>query len=323
MSGVGVVRMSDEQKNRLHESLRRNLGAPILSGLTDPNVIEIMLNPDSTVWFDYLGRGMEFSGYKMQPSQAQLVLQDVAAMLGQVVNKDNPIVEGELPLDGSRFEGLMPPVVAAASFAIRKRASRVFTLTDYINQGILTGPQAHFLQKTIRAARNILVVGGTGSGKTTLLNALLDETAKVAPQERMVIIEDTVELQCPVKNLVQMRTSDSMDMTRLLRATMRMRPDRICVGEMRGKEALALLKAWNSGHSGGFATIHADSTTDALSKLDEYIQEAGVPTKMGLISRAVHCVVFIEKAEGGRQVKELANVTGFNRESNLPILEMV
>ncbi|MDP3008245.1 MAG: P-type conjugative transfer ATPase TrbB [Methylococcales bacterium] len=315
--------MSDEQKNRLHESLRRNLGAQILGALTNPDVIEIMLNPDGTIWFDFLGEGLKFSGVKMQASQAQLVLQDVAAMLGAVVNRDNPIVEGELSLDGSRFEGLAPPVVSAPSFAIRKRASRVFTLDDYVLRKILSDKQVIFLRQMIKASKNILVVGGTGSGKTTLLNALLDEVAKVAPHERMVIIEDTVELQCPIPNLVQMRTSDSMDMTRLLRATMRMRPDRICVGEMRGKEALALLKAWNSGHSGGFATIHADSTTDALSKLDEYVQEAGVPTKMALITRAVHAVVFIEKVEGSREVKELVNVTGYDRESNLPILEFV
>lgn len=317
------ARMTDDQRNRLHESLRRNLGAAVLGALNDPNVIEIMLNPDNTVWFDYLGRGMEFSGHKMSGSQAQLVLQDVAALLGQTVTKESPVVEGELPLDGSRFEGVIPPVVASPSFAIRKRASRVFTIDDYVERNILSPEQASFIRQSIRDSRNILVVGGTGSGKTTLLNAFLDETAKVAASERMVIIEDTVELQCPIKNIVQMRTSDTMDMTMLLRITMRMRPDRICVGEMRGKEALALLKAWNSGHSGGFATIHADSTTDALSKLDEYVQEAGVPTKMGLISRAVHCVVFIEKTETGREVKELAKVVGYDRESNLPILEHV
>ncbi|ACT52132.1 P-type conjugative transfer ATPase TrbB [Methylovorus glucosotrophus] len=318
-----LSRLDETQRNRLNESLRRNLGVKILGALNDPNVIEIMLNPDNTVWFDYLGRGMEYSGYTMPSSQAQLVLQDVASMLGQTVTKDNPVVEGELPLDGSRFEGLIPPIVAAPSFAIRKRASRVFTLDDYVDRNILTPEQAIFIRQSIRDKRNILVVGGTASGKTTLLNAFLDETAKVAPSERMVIIEDTVELQCPIKNIVQMRTSETMDMTKLLRVTMRMRPDRICVGEMRGKEALALLKAWNSGHSGGFATIHADSTTDALLKLDEYVQEAGVPSKMGLISRAVHCVVFIEKSEGGRQVKELARVVGYDRESNLPILEQV
>lgn len=320
---AGVARMSDEQRNRLHDSLRRSLGASILGALTDPKVIEVMLNPDGKIWFDYLGEGMKDSGATMIPSQAKVVLEFVASMLGQVVNYDNPIVEGELPLDGSRFEGLLPPVVAAPTFAIRKRASSIFTLGQYVQNQIATETQAIYLREVIKDAKNVLVVGGTGSGKTTLLNALLDEVARVAPDERMVIIEDTVELQCPIKNLVQMRTSDVMDMTRLLRATMRMRPDRICVGEMRGKEALALLKAWNSGHSGGFATIHADSTTDALSKLDEYVQEAGVPSKMGLISRAVHCVVFIEKVEGGRKIQELAKVIGFDRESNLPVLEMV
>jgi len=323
MSNVGTVSMNDEQKNRLNDSLRRSLGASILGALTDPRVIEVMVNPDGKIWLDYLGEGMKDSGATMPASQAKSVLEFVAGMLGQVVNSNNPIVEGELPLDGSRFEGLLPPVVSSPAFAIRKRASSIFTLDQYVQKQIATEQQAIFLRGIIQASKNILVVGGTGSGKTTLLNALLDEVAKVAPDERMVIIEDTVELQCPIKNLVQMRTSDSMDMTKLLRATMRMRPDRICVGEMRGKEALALLKAWNSGHSGGFATIHADSTTDALSKLDEYVQEAGVPTKMGLISRAVHCVVFIEKVTGGRRIQEVANVIGFDREFNLPILEMV
>lgn len=319
----GHSRINDEQRQRLLETLKRNLGAGILGGLNDKDVIEVMLNQDGHIWFDYLGQGMKDSGYTLSPGAAMLVMENVAAMLGVVVTRDHPIVEGELPLDGSRFEGLIPPVVESPVFAIRKKAVKIFTFSDYVKQGIMTEQQANLLRGAVKSAQNVLVIGGTGSGKTTLLNALLQETSVTCGHERMVVIEDTRELQCSMKNSVLLRTSDAMDMTALLRATMRLRPDRIVVGEMRGKEALALLKAWNSGHSGGCSTIHADSVADGLAKLDEYVQEANVPSKIKLIGRAVHFVVFIEKTATGRKISEMGVVKGYSRELEEVIIEMV
>lgn len=298
------------------------MGPVAMAAMDDPEVIEVLVNPDGTLWIDRLGKGMELSDYTVDPGHARLILQDVASMLGLTVNDENPVVEGEFPLDGSRFEGVVPPIVTAPMFAIRKKATKIFTLNDFIAQKVMTVAQVRVLQEAIRKGRNILVVGGTGSGKTTLLNALLYETSASCPHIRMIIIEDTVELQCTIRNVVAMRTSEAKDMTALLRVTMRVRPDRICVGEIRGREGLALLKAWNSGHSGGFATIHADSLHDGMVKLDEYIQEAGVPSKMRLISRAVHVVVFIEKDEdGNRKVRDVGIVKGYSRERDEPIIE--
>lgn len=354
----GHSRINDEQRQRLLESLKRNLGPGILGGLNNPEIIEVMLNPDGCIWFDYLGKGMMDSGYTLSSGAAHLVMESVAAMLGFVVTRENPILEGEFPLDGSRFAGVLPPVVDAPTFAIRKKAIRIFSLDDYskptipvskdehstdyqkltndyeftnmVNayednskRGIMTIKQAYLLKQAVKNAQNILVIGGTGSGKTTLINALLHEMSILCGAERVIIIEDTRELQCAVKNKVMLRTTEFVDITALLRLTMRLRPDRICVGEVRGKEALALLKAWNSGHSGGSSTIHADSVADGLAKLDEYVQEANVPSKIKLIGRAVHFVVFIEKTATGRKISEMGVVKGYSRELEEVIIEMV
>ncbi len=201
----------------------------------------------------------------------------VAAALNAVANPQNPIIEGELPLTGSRFEGLLPPIAPSPCFVIRKRASVLYTLDHYVKDNIVTRAQAIALRDAIAKRRNIVIAGGTGSGKTTLVNALIHEMVTLGDQaERFVIIEDTLELQCAARNALQLHTTDAADMTRLVRATMRLRPDRIIIGEVRGKEALALLKAWNTEHPGGVTTLHANSASGALLRLLSLVEEAGV-----------------------------------------------
>ena len=234
-------------------------------------------------------------------------------MLGAVVNAGAPIVEGELPLDGNRFEGILPPVAPAPVFVIRKRPRLLYTLADYLEAGILDAGQAEGLRAAVRARRNLLIAGGTTSGKTTLANALIAEMVRLGdPAERIVILEDTRELQCAGRNAVQLHTGDVADLTRLTRVTMRLRPDRIIIGEVRGGEALALLKAWNTGHPGGLTTIHANSAPAALMRLDTLIQEAGVPPQPRLVAEAIDLVVFIARTPDGRRVRELATVTGYD-----------
>jgi type IV secretion system protein VirB11 len=232
-------------------------------------------------------------------------------MLGVVVNPENPILECELPLDGSRFEALIPPLVSQPTFTIRKKALLIFTLQDYVDKGIITPAQKETIEEAVRNRENILVAGGTGSGKTTLANAILHAVSVLTPEHRIVVIEDTLELQCSAPNAVFLRTSISTDMTRLLRATMRLRPDRIVVGEVRDGAALALLKAWNTGHPGGAGTVHANSAEAALVRVDQLIQEAGVPPVPELIAEAVNVVVFIKRTSTGRIVDEIVRVTGF------------
>jgi P-type conjugative transfer ATPase TrbB len=305
----------DVQITRLSEKLRRELGPVVLKALSDPDVIEIILNPDGHIWIESHTAGMSQTDASMQPSQAENLIGTVAAALNAVANPQNPIVEGELPLTGSRFEGLLPPIAQSPCFVIRKRASVLYTLDHYVKDNIVTRAQAIALRDAIAKRHNIVIAGGTGSGKTTLVNALIQEMVSLGdPAERFVIIEDTLELQCAARNALQLHTTDAADMTRLVRATMRLRPDRIIIGEVRGKEALALLKAWNTGHPGGVTTLHANSASAALLRLLSLVEEAGVPAQPQLISEAVNLLAFIERTSiTGRRLTELLHVEGYNQ----------
>jgi len=269
-----------------------------------------MLNPGGQLWTDSHAHGMQYIS-NVENSRAMAIISIVAAMIGVTVTADNPILECELPIDGSRFEALIPPVVPSPTFSLRKKAKLIFTLEDYVNSGVMTNLQADVIKEAIDQRKNILIAGGTGTGKTTLANAILDQISIISPGHRLVIIEDVLELQCQVKNTVFLRTSANIDQVELLRATLRLRPDRIVVGEVRDKSALALLKAWNTGHPGGVGTVHANSAAAALVRIGQLIQEAGVPPAPELISEAVNLVVSIKRTQGGRIVDEVTCVNGW------------
>ena len=306
-----MTNVGDQTRGRQSEALRRAMGAEILTLLGDPQVVEIMLNPDGTLWVERLGTGMSCAG-RVDAIRALTIVNTVAAMLDTVVTPERPILECELPLDGSRFEALVPPLVEHAGFALRKKATLVFTLEDYVSKAIMTAPQRTAIEAAVSARLNVLVCGGTGTGKTTLANAILDVVAKLDAGHRIVVIEDTRELQVNAENVVFLRTSDNTDMTRLLRATMRLRPDRIVVGEVRDGSALALLKAWNTGHPGGVGTVHANDAGAALIRVGQLIQEAGVPPSPELIAEAVNLVVSITRTPAGRRVEEVVAVRGWS-----------
>jgi len=300
-----------EQQLRLNEKLRRELGPAVLTALEDHDVTEVMLNADGALWVESQRDGMRDTGTSMSPIQAENLIGTVAAMLGTVVNAASPIVEGELPLDSNRFEGILPPVSPAPVFVIRKLPQVVYTLDEYVATGIMRTGQAQILRDAVTARRNVVIAGGTGSGKTTLTNALIHEMVALGdPTTRFVILEDTRELRCAARNAVQLHTGDVAELTRLTRVTMRLRPDRIIVGEVRGAEALALLKAWNTGHPGGVTTVHANSSAAALTRLDLLIQEAGVPPQPHLVAEAVDLIAFITRTADGRRVDQLTRVTG-------------
>lgn len=288
--------------------LRTAMGPAIAGHLADPAVVEVMLNPDGRLWIDLLSEGLADTGDHVTPADAERIVRLVAHHVGAEVHESAPRVSAELPT-GERFEGLLPPVVAAPSFAIRKPAVAVFTLDDYVAARIMTEGQAKFLRRAVAERRNILVAGGTSTGKTTLVNALLAEVAKT--DDRVVLIEDTRELQCAAPNLVALRTRDGVvSLSDLVRSALRLRPDRIPIGEVRGPEALDLLKAWGTGHPGGIGTLHAGTALGALRRLEQLIQEIVVTVPRALIAETIDVIAVLSGRGPQRRLSELATVDG-------------
>ena len=319
MSQEPINLKSETSQQRLIKKIKIELGPLCLNALENPNVIEIMLNSDGRLWIEEFGKPIVQIG-SMQESKVKALLGTIASYLNTTITSTNPILECELPIDGSRFEGLLPPIVNKPTFTIRKKASQIFTLEEYYHQKVLSKEQYVQIKQAIYNPRaleqnkkNILIVGGTGSGKTTLANAIIDGIVKQTPEDRIVIIEDTAEIQCAAENSVILRTSDQVNMLMLLRATMRLRPDRILVGEVRGAEALDLIKSWNTGHSGGVATIHANSARAGLTRLELLISEATQAPMQTLIAEAINMVVFITKTRNGRSIKEIIEVKGYDK----------
>jgi type IV secretion system protein VirB11 len=289
--------------------LRTALGSAIAAWLEDPGIVEVMLNPDGRLWIDGLSTGLADTGERLSPADGERIIRLVAHHIGAEVHPGSPRVSAELPETGERFEGLLPPIVAAPAFAIRKPAVAAFTLDDYVATGIMTAGQGAVLGRAVAERRNILVAGGTSTGKTTLTNALLAEVARTA--DRVVLIEDTRELQCGAPNLVALRTKDGVaSLSDLVRSSLRLRPDRIPIGEVRGPEALDLVKAWGTGHPGGIGTIHAGSALGALRRLEQLIQEAVVTVPRALIAETIQVIAVLAGRGADRRLTELARVEG-------------
>jgi len=312
MHGVIKIDQADTQASRNIEKLKRDFGPLLLEALEDRLTVEVMLNPDGSLWRERLGEKMVRIG-EIPFSRAEAILGTVASSLKVAITAQDPILEGELPTDGSRIAGWLPPIVKAPSFAIRKKASAVFTLLEYLEQKVITQKQYDFLCRAVAERRNILVIGGTGTGKTTLTNALIHQLVLTSPDARVILIEDTGELQCSAANCVAFRSTEWVTITRLLKTTLRGRPDRIIVGEVRGPEALDMLDAWNSGHDGGFGTLHANNPYMGLTKLASYIsRNQFAPRNIEpLIGEAVQVVVHIARTPEGRRVKQVLEISGF------------
>jgi type IV secretion system protein TrbB len=316
---VGAFSSRPEAISRGARMLRTALGPAIASWLEDPGVIEIMLNPDGRLWVDRLTEGLADTGERLSAADGERIVRLVAHHVGAEVHPDSPRVSAELPETGERFEGLIAPVVAAPAFAIRKPAVAVFTLDDYVRAGIMTADEADVLRRAVERRRNVLVAGGTSTGKTTLVNALLAEVAKTS--DRVVLIEDTRELQCKSPNLVALRTKDGVaSLSDLVRSSLRLRPDRIPIGEVRGAEALDLLKAWGTGHPGGIGTIHAGSALGALRRLEQLIQEAVVTVPRALIVETIDLIAVLAGRGPERRLAELAAIEGLGPNGDYAIV---
>ena len=306
--------MTDCTHERNLSKLRKDFGEVFLAALADSETVEIVLNSDGSLWHERLGEPLKKIG-TMSASSADAAIRTLASYHHTTVTRENPSIECELPLDGSRFAGQIPPLVSSPVFAVRKRASRVFTLEQYVEAGIITPEQKEFLCEAVKNHRNVLITGSTGSGKSTLLNGIIHELTDQFPNERLVIIEDTAEIQCSAKDYVQYHTSPERSMTQLVRMSLRMRPDRILVGEVRGPEALDLLMSWNTGHEGGIATLHANNSAAGLTRLSTLVSmHSDAPRDIdSLIGEAVDVVVHIARTAKGRVVKEILEVFGFDR----------
>jgi type IV secretion system protein VirB11 len=302
------------------------MGTAIAAALADPLVIEIMVNPDGALRLDRLGEGRLDTSVRMEPAQVERIIRLVASHARTEVHATNPIVSAELPpreegAAGERFEGLLPPVTTAPCFAIRKPAGRVYTLDDYVKDGIMPAASAALLRGAVAERANILVAGGTSSGKTTFANALLAELATL--DERVIILEDTRELQCAAPDCVALRIrAGAVTLGDLVRSTLRLRPDRIIVGEVRGAEALDMLKAWNTGHPGGIATVHANSATAALYRIEQLVQESVLAVPKRLIAEAIDLVVFIAGRGTSRRIETIARVAGLDDEGGYAVADL-
>jgi type IV secretion system protein TrbB len=295
--------------------LETALGPHVARWLDDPEIVEVMANPDGRVFVDRLTEGLSDTGVRLDPAAGLRIVQLVADHVGLEVHDKSPRISAELPETGERFEGLISPIVAAPTFAIRKPAVAVFTLDQYVEANIITPQQAAFLREAIAARRNILVAGGTSTGKTTLVNALLAEVAKSG--DRVLLIEDTRELQCQAENLVSLRTKDGVaSLSDLVRSSLRLRPDRILIGEVRGGEALDLVKAWATGHPGGIGTIHANTALGALRRLEQLVQEVVVTVPRALIAETVNLIAVLTGRGRARRLSDLAIVEGLGSEGD-------
>jgi type IV secretion system protein TrbB len=306
---------SDTTQRRGIALLHGAFGPAVQAALDDPAITEILLNPDGILWLERQDAPLHMTAHRIDPAQAERIIRLVATHVGQEAGRAHPIVSAELPgrgaaMGGARFEGLLPPIVMAPCFVIRKAARALWTLEDYVCSGVLTELQAELLRAATVLKRNILIIGGTASGKTTLANALLAEIGQ--GHDRLVILEDTRELQTDSANVVQLKSSESVDLRALVKSTLRLRPDRIVIGEVRGAESLDLLKAWNTGHSGGIATCHANDARGALLRLEQLCLEAIAIAPRALIATAVQILVVIAGKGADRRVTDICEVAGLN-----------
>jgi type IV secretion system protein VirB11 len=334
-SAQGAIHEPVKIDRRIEEKFLHEMGPDLRRTLEDETVEDICLNQDGRVWVKRRGGGFAHE-FNMEAYWALTMIGTAAYLKGdRIVDCDNPILEIDLPIFQSRFEAIIPPVVVAPIFALRGRARNVYTFDDYEESGILSDKDdplnvkrkaedrlamcaglshKEIFNLAILQRWNVLVAGSTGSGKTTLCNAFLEAQKRLTPNHRTILIEDTPELNCEVENYVAMLSSSKTTMLDCLKATMRLKPDRIAVGEVRGGEALTLLKAWNTGHPGGFATLHADDAYGGLMRLQSLVAEATTSPQQEFIAKAVNLVVFIDgdpDLPKGRKVKEVCLVSGY------------
>lgn len=306
--------MEQQKRDKQISFLKRMLGEVICNSLDDDDVTEIMLNPDGSIWLESRKQGMYRAG-EMSEFHAKNFLCQLASLKDLYLNEKEPVIETTLPFNNERIEGVLPPVTPKPKFTIRKPAKFVYSLESYVENKIMTEAQYNYICKALYGRSNILICGGPGTGKTTALNSMTKKMVEICESnQRVLVLEDTPEIQCLMPNLVELRTSKHINMTDLLRVAMRSRPDRILVGEVRDKAALDMLKSWNTGCPGGIATVHANSTEAAMLRISSLAQEANIPPPNHLIAETIDVVINIVREPShpcGRRVKQVSELLSF------------
>jgi P-type conjugative transfer ATPase TrbB len=311
---VETTEQAEGRQRHYREALVRAVGMEVFAALGNPDVTEIYVNADGVVWVDTRSAGRVVLG-RLEPEAVQRFLNLVASDMPTVVNAGRPVLQAELPREvflGSRLQGFVPPVAAAPCFNLRKPPAVVYGLDEYVAAGSLTAGWRGVLGEAVGRRRNVLVAGGTGSGKTTLVNSLLREIAEQGPQERVVILEDTVELQCAARDHLALRTTEGLRLKDLVKAALRTSPDRIVVGEVRDEAALDLCDAWETGHPGGCATVHAETALGALQRVERLARRGNLGRQEELVGSAIDLVVMIAGGARGRRVTEMVEVEGWD-----------
>ncbi len=294
----------DARGGRIEEMIRTALGE-VNQYLEDGSVVEIMVNSDGRVWVERFGEGMRPSPHEMTAGHIENFLRLAASHAKLEIHAGAPRLSAVLPAGGGRLQGFVPPVVSAPTFTIRKPPGRTIELWEMVEAAVITAQQRELMTRAVLERKNILIAGGTGSGKTTLTNALLEVIAESG--QRIITIEDTKELRCNASNAVSLYTRLGVcSMHDLVVDTLRYRPDRIVIGEMRdGGAALEGLKAFGTGHPGGVTTIHADGPGQALTRLEQLIQEVVVTVPRAFIAEVVDVIVYTQRFERRLRVQSI------------------
>ncbi len=315
--------MDRENAKLAVEATMKNAGVYDL--LYDPDLTEIMVNPDGKLWVDQLGKGREFTDIIIPAEKREAVIITCASYCGELCHQKLPLLEADLIDFGyARFQGVLPPVTHAPAFSIRRKAILNFSLDELSKvKGMLTKDQVKIIRTAVIEKENILIAGGTNTGKTTFANAILKE---FSDNERVITLEDTMELETSIiTDCFPLRTiNGTVPMYTLVRTALRLRPDRILLGEVRGKEAWSLLKALSSGHSGGLCTIHAFGGESALIRLEQLALEASIKQiPKVLVGEVIDIIVHIkfDAKSGIRKISDITRVHGFD--GNDYILEKV